>query len=106
MIGRLRERLGQVAPPHVRGVEAELLGGLVDLALHGEARLRRAVAALGAARRLVREDAGALELVRGDLVRHRLERAGIERRRHAVGAVGAAVEPGAEVHAGDARRPS
>ena len=81
------------------GIEAELLGGLVDLALHGEARLRRAVAALGAAGRLVREDARALELVDGDLVGDGLERARVEGRRHAVGAVGAAVEPGAEVHA-------
>ena len=75
--------------------------GLVDLALHGEARLRRAVAALGAAGRLVGEDARALELVDGDLVRHRLERARVEGGRHAVGAVRAAVEPRAEVHAGD-----
>ena len=57
--------------------------------------------ALGAARRLVGEDARALELVGGNLVGHRLQRACVEGRGHAVGAVGPAVQPGAEVHPGD-----
>ena len=97
----LHERLGQVAPPHVGRVEPELLGGLVDLALHREARLGRPVAALGPAGRLVGEHARALELVDRDLVGHGLERPGIEGGGHPVGAVGPAVEPGAEVHPGD-----
>ena len=101
VVGGLHERLGQVAPPHVGRVEAELLGGLVDLALHREARLGRAVPALGPARRLVGEHARALELVDRNLVGDGLQRARIEGGGHPVGAVGAAVEPGAEVHAGD-----
>ena len=76
-------------------------GDLVELHLEGEARLRRAVAALGAARRLVGEDARAVEAVRRDLVGHGLERARVVRRGDAVGAVGAAVEQGLEVHRRD-----
>ena len=101
VIGRLGEGLGEITAPHVRGIETELLGRLVDLALHGKARLRRPVAALGAAGRLVGKDPRALELVDGHLVGHGLERARVEGRGDAVGAVGAAVEPGAEVHARD-----
>src|SRR6185436_10748998 len=81
-----------VLDPPVGRVAPELLADLVDLDLEPEPRLRRAVAALGPARRLVGERAAAAELVAVHLVRHRLERAGVERRRHAVAAVRAAVE--------------
>src|SRR3970282_1120424 len=55
------------------GVRAEPLRRLVDLALEGEAGLGRAVAALGAAGRLVREDARTLEPVDRHLVGHRVD---------------------------------
>src|SRR5712691_4248741 len=57
----LRERIGDDAPPEVGGIEPELLGRLVELTFQREAWLRRAVPALRSARRLVGEDARALE---------------------------------------------
>ena len=78
VVRRLGERLGDDPPPHVGGIEPELLGRLVELTFEREARLDRAVAALGSARRLVGEDARALELVHGDLVGDRIEHAGVE----------------------------
>ena len=98
VIRRLGEGLGEIAPPHIGRVEAQLLRRLVDLALHGEARLRCAVPALGPAGGLVGEDARALELVGGNLVRDGLQCAGVEGGGHAVGAIGSAIEPGAEMH--------
>ena len=62
------------------------------------------MAALGAARRLVGEDASALELVDRHLVRDGIDDARIERGRDAVGAVRAAVEPRLEVAARDVAR--
>src|SRR5262249_19883942 len=96
MIRRLRKRLDENAAAPVRRVEPEMLGRLVELHLQREARLWRAVAALGAARRLVGEDPRALELVDRHLVRDRVDDAGVEGRGDAVGAVRAAVEPGLE----------
>src|SRR6185369_9957803 len=61
----------------------------------------RTVAALGSTRRLVGEDARALEFVYGDLVGDRIDHARIEGGRDAVRAVRAAVEPGPQVAAGD-----
>jgi hypothetical protein len=49
------------------GVEAELLGELVERGLEREARLHRAVTALGAAAGLVRVHPLALEAVRADV---------------------------------------
>ena len=89
------------APAHLRGIEAELRGDLVEVDLEGKAGLRRPVAALRAAGRLVREDAAALELVPGDPVGHGLERARVEGRGDAVGAVRPAVEPRPEVEGQD-----
>ena len=105
VVRRLRERLDEYAAPHVGGIEAELLGRLVQLHLEREARLWCAVTALGSARRLVGEDPRALELVDRHLVGHRIDDAGVERRGHAVGAVGAAVEPRLQMAAGDVPRP-
>ena len=105
VVRRLGEGLVDDAPPQVGGIEAELLGGLVELALQREARLGRAVAALGAAGRLVGEDARPLELVDRHLVGDGVDDAGVEGRGHPVGAVGAAVEPGLDVAAGDVALP-
>ena len=101
MVRRLGERIGDDPPPHLGGVEPELLGRLVELTLEREAGLRRAVPALGSTRRLVGEDARGLELVHGDLVGDRIDHARVEGGRDAVGAVRAAVEPRPEVTAGD-----
>ncbi len=79
----------------------ERLGNLVELNLLTEPALRRPMAALGAARRLVREDAAALKLIRGDVIRHRLQRAGVEGARDAVRAVRAAVEQRLHAHRRD-----
>jgi len=86
---------------HLRRVQLEFVGYLVNLHFESEARLRRAVPALGAARRLVGEGAQALEAIVRHVVSDGLERAGIEGRGDAVGAVCAAVEISLEVHRGD-----
>ena len=69
--------------------------------LEREARLRRAVPALGAARRLVREGARALKVIARDIVGDGLERASVVRACDAVGAVGAAIEQRFEMHSGN-----
>jgi len=69
--------------------------------LEREARLRRAVPALGPARRLVREGARALKVVARDVVGDGLKGARVVRARDAVGAVRAAIEQGLEMHSGD-----
>ena len=101
VVGCLGERLAHDAPPHLGGIEPELLRRLVDLHLERKTRLGRAVATLGATRRLVGEDARAFELVDRHLVGDGIDDAGVERGGHAVGAVGAAVEPRLDVGAGD-----
>ncbi len=98
-----RQRVGFHDHPEaqLRRVASELLGDLVELDLLAEARLRRAVAALGPARRLVGEDARGLELVARQLVGYRLQRSGVEGARDAVGAVAAAVDQRLQVHPGE-----
>ena len=72
VVGRLGERLGDDCAAACRpGRGRAARAALSSWHSMREARLRRAVAALGAARRLVGEDARALELVHGDLVGHR-----------------------------------
>ncbi len=100
-VGGQRVRRLEVAAADLGRVEAEVAGDPVELNLHGEARLRRPVAALGAAGRLVREDARSVETVGRHLVGHRLQRARVVRRGHAVGAVAAAVEERLEMHRRD-----
>src|SRR5215213_2981309 len=87
--------------PKLCGVEAQLFRDLVELNFQGEARLRRAVPALGAAGRFVREGAQAAEAVARDFVCDGLKRARVERGGDAVGAVRAAVEERLEVERGD-----
>ncbi len=59
------------------------------------------MAALRPARWLVREDAAAFESIGGDVIRHRLQRAGVEGGCDPIGAVRTAVERALEVHGGD-----
>ena len=96
-----RIRLGDHAQAQLRRVELELLGDLVELHFLAEARLRRAVAALGAAGRLVGEGAAGLELETRQLVGHRRQHAGVEGARRTVRAVAAAVEQRLQVHGGE-----
>src|SRR5262249_22489301 len=85
----------------LRRIERERLGNLVELNLLAEAALRGAVAPLGSARRLVREDPAALKLICGNVIRDRLQGAGIESAGDAVRSVRAAVEHRLHVHPGD-----
>jgi hypothetical protein len=95
-----RIRFRDDAEAQLRGIHAELLGDLVELDLLAEARLRRAVPAFRAARRLVRERAARFEAVARDLVRHGLQHARVERARDAVRAVAAAVDERLQADAG------
>src|SRR5262245_41543008 len=69
-----RVRLGDDVEPEIGWIDPEFLGDLVELHFLAEARLRRAMAALGTAWRLVREDSRGIELVARHLVGHRLQR--------------------------------
>ena len=83
------------------GSRLQVFGDLVELHFLAEPRLRRAVATFGPARRLVGEDAAASETIAGNVVGDRLQRTRVERARHAVRAVGAAVEQRLQIQAGD-----
>ncbi len=78
----------------------ELFGDLVELDFLAEARLGRAVSALGTAGGLVRKHPAGLELETRQLVGERREHAGVEGARRTVGTVATAVEQGLQVHAG------
>src|SRR5206468_9679109 len=91
-VGGERVGLGEHAEAQIRRISTELFCDLVELDLLAEARLRRAMAALGSARRLVGKDARGLELVLRQLIRHRLQRTGVESARDAIGAVAAAID--------------
>ncbi len=80
------------AEPKLRGIDRERFCDLVELHFLAEAALRRAVSALGTARRFVREDATALKVISGNVVRHGLQGARIKSARHAVRSVGTTVE--------------
>ena len=83
-----------------RRIEFQFFGDFVELDFLAEARLRRAVAALGTAGRLVGKHPAGVELEARQLVGQRRQHAGVERARRAVGTVRAAVEQGLQVHAG------
>ena len=91
-----------MSQPEFGGVHSEILGDFVHVDLEGEPRLRRPVPAFGAARRLVGERSGALELVAVDVVGDGLERACVIRARNAVRSIGTTVEESAEVQGLDA----
>src|SRR5579875_1765700 len=71
---------------------------LIHMYLDGVARLRRAMPALGATRRLVGKDTHTLELVAGNFIGDSLQSTGIIGRRYAVGAIRAAIQKRAEMH--------
>ena len=101
VVGGHRVRRHEVIEPEIRRVDADVLRELVEVDFECVARLRRAVAALGAAWRLVREHARALELVALHMIRDGLKGSGVVRAGHSVRAVGAAVEQRLEVHSLD-----
>src|SRR5206468_12017372 len=101
VVGRERLRLLDDAQAQLGGIDRQRFRDLVELNLLAEAALGRAVPTLRAARRLVREDAAPLKVIRRDMVGDRLQRAGVERARDAVRAVRAAVEQRPEMDAGD-----
>jgi len=82
-------------------IHAELLGELVEVHLEREPRLGGAMAALGTAWRLVREDSCALKPVTWNVIGDRLQRPCVVRAGDSVGPVTAAVEQRLEVHARD-----
>ena len=82
-------------------IEIQLLGNLVEVNFQRITRLRRSMSSLRTARWFVCEHARALKLVARHLVRHGLQRAGVERAGDTVTSVGAAVEKRFEVHRRD-----
>ena len=100
-VDRARVGFDVVESLQLDGVHPEVLGDLVEVQLEREARLGRPVPPLGPAGRLVGEDAAGLEAVGGQVIGHRLQRAGVVHRRDTEGAVGPSVEGGAEVHGQD-----
>ena len=99
-----RERIGRRddVQAEIGRIHRQRVRDLVELHFLAEARLWRAVTALGPARRFVRENAAASESVPRDLVRHRLQRTGVEGACCAVRSVRAAVEQRLQIHARDA----
>src|SRR6267378_5001070 len=94
--------LGQVAKAQLDRVDAELFGDLVEVRLQCKARLRGAVAALGAAGRLVGEKADAFEPVSRNRIGGRLQCTGVIGAGNPIAPVSAAVEKTLELHGGDA----
>src|SRR5205807_5115909 len=80
--------LGDDGEAQLGRVDLEFLRDLVELHFLAEARLRRAVPTLGAARRLVGEGSAGVELVARDVIGHRLEHARVESARRTVAAIG------------------
>src|SRR3989442_768013 len=86
---------------HFSRIEIQLFSNFVEMNFQRVTRLRRAVATLWPARRFVRKDAHAFELVARHLISNSLECAGVERARYAVTSVRAAVKERFEVHRGN-----
>src|SRR5687767_6433799 len=82
-------------------IETELLGNLVEVNFQTITRLRRSMSSLGTARWFVCEHARALKLVTRHLVRHRLQRAGVERAGDTVTSISTAIEKRFKVHRRD-----
>src|SRR5258708_7753761 len=89
------------AEPQLRRVNLELFGDLVELDFLAETRLRSTMPALGPAGRLVRESAAALVKIAWDMIRGRLQRAGVERASNSVRAIRPAVNQCLKMHSGD-----
>src|ERR1043166_5199247 len=88
-------------PAHLGRIELQLFSNLVEMDFERIPRLRRTVPSLWSTGRLICKDAGALEFIARHFVRHRLQRAGVERARDAVAAVRATVEKRFEVNRRD-----
>ena len=101
VVGGQAVRRSDDAQPQVGRVDGQPLGNAVELHLLPETALGRAVTTLRTAGGLVGEDAASPEPVGRDLVGHRLQRAGVERARHAVRSIRAAIEQRLQVDAGD-----
>ena len=95
-----RVGLGDHVEAQIGRIQPELFGDLVELDFLAEARLGRAVAALGTAGGLVRKHPAGLELEARQFISERRQHAGVERARRSVGTVAAAVEQSLQVHGG------
>jgi hypothetical protein len=80
------------------GIDAELFGDFIELNFLSKARLRRTVAALWPAGRLIGENPHAFKFISRHFVGDRLQCAGVVDRRQAITAVAAAVEIGFILH--------
>ena len=101
VVGGQRVRRRDDAEAQIGGIDRQAFGDLVELHFLAEPRLRRAVTALGTARRLVGEHAAAAEAVARNVVGHGLQRAGVEGAGDAVRSVGAAIEQRLQIQARD-----
>src|SRR5579875_121458 len=90
--------LNSVATAQFDGVDAEIVGDLVHMNLDGVARLRGAVAAFGAAGRLVGKETHTLKFVARQFVGDSLQDAGVVGGGNTIGAIRAAIQEGTEVH--------
>src|SRR4029453_3881977 len=80
------------------GIYVQLLSNLVQVHLECVTRLRRSVATLRSARRLVRECAQALKFVARNVVSHGLQSACVKGAGNTVAAVGSSVEERMKMH--------
>src|SRR5688572_4810193 len=87
--------------PDLDRIESQLLGNLVEMHFQRVARLRRAVSPFWTTRRLVRKRSDSLKLVTRHFIRHRLQRAAVERTRNSVATVCATIKKRLKVHPGD-----
>src|SRR5919201_4217649 len=101
-----RVRLRKISPPELDRVEPELFGDLVEVDLESESRLRRAMATLRSARRLVREQPNPLETVARNRVGRGLQCTRVVGRRDAIAAVATAVQEALELHGRDPAIPT
>ena len=96
-----RARCFDDAKPQLGRIDFQFLGNLVQLHFLPESRLRCAMSAFRPAGRLVRESSAALKAIAWNVIRRRLQRAGVERARHAVRSVRAAINQRLQVHRRD-----
>src|SRR5207249_7121079 len=86
---------------HLCRIESQVVGDPVHLDLLRPAGLRSSMTALRPAGRLIGEDSNGLKSVIRQLVGGRLKDARVERARHPMATVGAAIQYGAVVHGGN-----
>ena len=90
----------QLLHAHLRRIEPQAVGDLVEVHFKGETRLRSPVAPLRATGSLVGEGTDTVEAILGKVVGHRLQGTGVVGARHSVAAVGSTVEGGLQVLGG------